>query len=126
MEIVREVPRLKPRPADGHKGTFGKVCIVAGSVGMTGAAALAGRAALRSGAGLVRIATAKSALPTVATLEPCYTTIPLPEDSAGRIRAEAIPAILDAVAENDAVAIGPGMGTSPGLRLVVKGVPDFL
>ena len=120
MEIVREIPRLKPRPANGHKGTFGKVCIVAGSVGMTGAAALAGHAALRSGAGLVRIATAKSALPTVAALEPCYTMIPLPEDSAGRIRAEAIPAILDAVAENDAVAIGPGMGTSSGLRLVVE------
>jgi len=120
MEIVREVPRLEPRPRDGHKGTFGKVCIVAGSVGMTGAAALVGRAALRSGAGLVRIATAKSALPTVAALETCYTTIPLPEDSVGRISAEAIHAILETVGENDAVAIGPGMGTSSGLRLVVE------
>lgn len=120
MEIVREVPKLKPRPTDGHKGTFGKVCIVAGSVGMSGAAALTGRAALRCGAGLVRIATARSALPTVAALEPCYTTIPLAEDSAGRISAQAIHAILDAVDENDAVAVGPGMGTSPGLRLVVE------
>jgi ADP-dependent NAD(P)H-hydrate dehydratase len=120
MEIVHELPRLKPRPVDGHKGTFGKVCIIAGSVGMTGAAVLAGRAALRAGAGLVRVATAKSALPIVAALEPCYTTIPLAEDSAGRVSAKAIHAILDAVAENDAVAIGPGMGTSAGLRSVME------
>ena len=120
MEIVREVPRLKPRPADGHKGTFGKVCVIAGSVGMTGAAALAGRAALRCGAGLVRVATARSALPIVAALEPCYTTIPLPEDSAGRIGAQATGTLLSTVAENDAVAIGPGMGTSAALRSVIE------
>ena len=120
MEIVHDIPRLKARPADGHKGTFGKVCIIAGSVGMTGAAALAGRAALRAGAGLVRVATARSALPIVAALEPCYTTIPLAEDSAGRVCAQAIHTILDAVAENDAVAIGPGMGTSAGLRSIME------
>lgn len=120
MDIVRNVPKLASRPVDGHKGTFGKVCIVAGSVGMTGAAALAGRAALRSGAGLVRVATARSALPTVAALEPCYTTIGLAEDSAGRISAKAIHAILNATAENDAMAIGPGMGASAGLRSVVE------
>ena len=119
MDIVREVPKLGPRPVDGHKGTFGKVCIVAGSVGMSGAAALAGRAALRSGAGLVRVATARSALPIVAALEPCYTTIPLAEDSTGRICARAIPTILDVIAENDATAVGPGMGTSPGLRSIL-------
>lgn len=120
MEIVRDVPKLKSRPVDGHKGTFGKVCIVAGSVGMTGAAALAGRAALRSGAGLVRVATAKSALPTVAGLEPCYTTIGLAEDGSGRISAKAIGAILNTIAENDAMAIGPGMGISAGLRSVTE------
>ncbi|HPC95043.1 MAG TPA: NAD(P)H-hydrate dehydratase [Sedimentisphaerales bacterium] len=120
MEIVREAPRLKPRPVDGHKGTFGKVCIVAGSVGMTGAAALAGRAALRSGAGLVRVATARSALATVAALEPCYTTIALAEDAAGRIGAKAIGALLQAAAENDVTAIGPGLGQSAGLRSVIE------
>ena len=119
MDIVREVPRLKPRPADGHKGTFGKVCIVAGSVGMAGAAALAGRAALRSGAGLVRVATARSVQPTVAALDPCYTTIALPEDSGGRISGKAVSAILEAAAQNDAMAIGPGLGTSAGLRSVI-------
>jgi len=119
VEIEVQVPRLKPRPIDGHKGTFGKVCIVAGSVGMSGAAALAGRAALRAGAGLVRVAAAKSVLPVVASIEPCYTTIPLAEDSAGRISGKALGTILDAIGDNDAIAFGPGTGQSPGLRSIV-------
>ena len=120
MEIVREVPKLKPRPVDGHKGTFGRVYVVAGSIGMTGAAALVGRAALRAGAGLVRVATAKSALPIVAAIEPSYTMQPLAEDSAGRVSAKAINTILDAAQENDVMAIGPGLGQSPGLRSIVE------
>jgi ADP-dependent NAD(P)H-hydrate dehydratase len=120
MEIVRAVPRLAPRPVEGHKGTFGRVLVVAGSIGMTGAAALVGRAALRAGAGLVRVATAKSALPIVAAIEPSYTTLPLPEDSAGRISAKAVSVILNAAEENDVVALGPGMGQSTGLRAVVE------
>ena len=120
MEIVRDVPKLQPRPVDGHKGTFGRVLVVAGSIGMTGAAALVGRAALRAGAGLVRVATAKSALPIVASIEPSYTTLPLAEDNAGRVSSKAINAILNAAEENDVVAIGPGMGQSPGLRCVVE------
>ena len=93
---------------------------MAGSVGMSGAAALAGRAALRAGAGLVRVATAKSALPIVASFEPCYTTIPLDEDTAGRISGRANNAILDAVADNDALAFGPGVGQSGDLRTIVQ------
>jgi NAD(P)H-hydrate epimerase len=120
METVRDIPQLPPRPTDGHKGTFGKVCIVAGSFGMSGAAALAGRAALRAGAGLVRIATARSALPIVAAIEPSYTTVPLAEDNSGRICAKALGAILDAAAENDVVAFGPGLGTSGGLRSILE------
>ncbi|MDH4241085.1 MAG: NAD(P)H-hydrate dehydratase, partial [Phycisphaerae bacterium] len=57
MQVIEQIPKLKPRAVDAHKGDFGKVCIIAGSVGMSGAAALAGRAALRCGAGLVRVAT---------------------------------------------------------------------
>jgi NAD(P)H-hydrate epimerase len=120
MEIIREIPRLPPRPVEGHKGTFGRVLVVAGSVGMTGAAALVGRAALRAGAGLVRVATARSALPIVAAIEPSYTTLPLGEDSEGRISAKAVNAILNAAQENDVVAVGPGMGQSTGLRAVVE------
>jgi NAD(P)H-hydrate epimerase len=120
MQKITKVPKLRPRAVDAHKGDFGKVCIIAGSVGMSGAAALAGRAALRAGAGLVRVATAKSALPIVASIEPSYTTIPLAEDAAGRVCARAVNSVLEAVSENDAAAFGPGMGISGGLRFIVQ------
>ena len=117
--MIETIPKLKPRAAEAHKGDFGKVLVVGGSVGMSGAAALAGRAALRAGAGLVRVATPKSVLPIVASIEPCFTTIALPEDSAGRISAKAINAILEAARQNDAVAFGPGVGVSGALRSVL-------
>jgi ADP-dependent NAD(P)H-hydrate dehydratase len=125
MEIVRSIPRLPPRAADSHKGTFGRVFVVAGSIGMTGAAALVGRAALRAGAGLVRVATAGSALPIVAAIEPSYTTLPLPEDAAGRVSSKAINVILNAAEENDMLAIGPGLGQSTGLRSVVEALLEL-
>jgi NAD(P)H-hydrate epimerase len=120
MQIIENTPKLKPRAIDAHKGDFGKVCIIGGSIGMSGAVALAGRAALRSGAGLVRVAIPKSVLPIVASIEPSYTTIPLAEDSTGRISAKAINTILDAVGENDCLAFGPGIGTSGALRSILE------
>ncbi|MHC4555916.1 MAG: NAD(P)H-hydrate dehydratase [Planctomycetota bacterium] len=120
MQKVNSIPKLQPRAVDGHKGDYGKVCIIAGSIGMSGAAALAGRAALRAGAGLVRVATPKSVLPIVTSIEPSFTTIALPEDNLGRISAKAINTILEAVRENDAVAFGPGVGISGALRLVLE------
>ncbi len=119
MQKIETIPKLKPRAVDAHKGDFGKVCIIAGSIGMSGAAALAGRSALRAGAGLVRVATPKSVLPIVASIEPSFTTIPLPEDSSGRISTRAINIILEAVGQNDAVAFGPGVGISGPLRSVL-------
>jgi NAD(P)H-hydrate epimerase len=120
MQTVSNIPKLKPRAVDGHKGDYGKVCIIGGSVGMSGAAALAGRAALRAGAGLVRVAAPRSVLPIVASIEPSFTTIALPEDSMGRISARAINTILEAARENDAVAFGPGVGLSGGLRSILS------
>jgi NAD(P)H-hydrate epimerase len=120
METISQIPKLKLRAPDAHKGDFGKVCIVAGSVGMSGAAALAGRAALRCGAGLVRVATPKSVLPIVASIEPSFTTIALAEDSIGRISAKAVNPILDAVSDNDVLAFGPGVGVSGGLQSVLQ------
>lgn len=120
MCVIKDIPKLKPRAIDAHKGDFGKVCIIAGSCGMSGAAALAGRSALRAGAGLVRVATPRSILPIVASIEPSFTTIPLAEDSAGRISEKAINTILDTAGENDALAFGPGVGVSSALRLVLE------
>ncbi|UCE99570.1 MAG: NAD(P)H-hydrate dehydratase [Planctomycetota bacterium] len=120
MQTINSIPKLQPRKVDAHKGDFGKVCIVAGSVGMSGAAALAGRAALRAGAGLVRVATSESALPIVASIEPSYTTAALPEDNAGRISAKAVNCILNLLSDNDCLAFGPGVGISKGLQSVVE------
>ena len=120
MQIIENIPKLKPRAVDAHKGDFGRVYIIAGSIGMSGAAALAGLAALRAGAGLVRVATPKSVLPIVASIEPSFTTVPLAEDSAGRISAKAIDTILNLAGENDCLAFGPGVGVSNALCSVLE------
>ncbi len=83
--IVKTVPQLPARQINCHKGDFGRVLVVAGSLGMSGAAGLAGKAALRSGAGLVRIAAPAGIVPVIASYEPAYTTIPLPQDKHGKI-----------------------------------------
>ena len=119
METITKLPKLTVRKADAHKGDFGKVCIVAGSIGFSGAAAIAGRSALRAGAGLVRVATPKSVLPIVAAIEPSYTTIPLPEDVDGRMSSKAVNTVLDQVELNDVMAFGPGVGVAKGPRDVL-------
>ena len=122
MRKITEIPKLAARAADSHKGDFGKVCIIAGSVGFSGAAAIAGKSALRSGSGLVRLAVPKSILPIVAAIEPCYTTIGLAEDAKGKISSKAIDAVLDAVEENDVIAFGPGVGVSAGVKTVLENI----
>jgi len=120
METVTDIPKLKPRSVDGHKGDFGKVCIVAGSVGMSGAAALAGISALRSGAGLVRVAVPESVVAIAASIEPSFTTIPLAEDSNGMISSKAVGIVLGAVGQNDVMAFGPGVGMGRGVKWVLN------
>jgi len=111
---------LPPRAEDAHKGQFGRVLIVGGSRGMVGAPALTANAALRSGAGLVRMAVPKSIQLTTAGLTPCATSIPLAEDEKGLISSNAIHDILNALDENDSLALGPGLGQSGDLQLLVE------
>lgn len=120
MQKITEMPKLSARRADAHKGDFGKVCIIAGSTGFSGAAAIAAKSALRSGCGLVRLAIPRSILPIVAAIEPCYTTIPLAEDSSGKISAKAVDTLLKAAQENDIIAFGPGVGTANGVKAVLE------
>lgn len=115
LQMNLTLPELPSRPDDSHKGSFGSVLIVAGSRGMSGAAALAGLGALRGGAGLVTVAVPRSIQPTVAAIEPSYLTLPLEEDDAGRIDRTAAAEILSAARRATAVAIGPGWGRSPNL-----------
>jgi ADP-dependent NAD(P)H-hydrate dehydratase len=119
MQVIKTIPKLRPRAADAHKGIFGKVCIVAGSLGMSGAAALAGRSALRAGAGLVRVAVPKSILPIVASIEPSYTTIPL-EDAAGQISKKAAAQLIKAAGDNDVMAFGCGVSVSASVKTVLE------
>ena len=108
---------LGPRPRDGHKGTFGHVLVVAGSRGKSGAAAMAGIAALRAGAGLVTVASAASAIQAIAAHAPELMTEPLAETHNGAIL-QAID--LEAAAEGKTViAIGPGLGRYPGTETLV-------
>jgi ADP-dependent NAD(P)H-hydrate dehydratase len=119
MKQIDTLPPLPERPADGHKGTFGRVLIIAGSRGMSGAACLCGKAALRGGSGLVFVATPQTTQPIVAGYEPSYLTVPLADDEAGRIDDAALGTLLERSQGMDAIALGPGLGQSAGLRLLV-------
>jgi NAD(P)H-hydrate epimerase len=119
LETILALPGLAPRPADSNKGTFGRVLVVAGSRGMSGAAILCGVGALRSGAGLVRLAVPGEILPIVAAANPCYLTAPLPQDDQGRLSSQAETGILALVKANDVVALGPGLGQSPAITNLV-------
>ena len=112
IELVTALPRLAARPADSNKGDFGRVLVVAGSTGMAGAAVLCATAALRGGAGLVRVAVPHDILPTVAAGHPCYTSAPLPQDAAGRLVLLALQELMSLSQESSVVAIGPGLGRS--------------
>jgi NAD(P)H-hydrate epimerase len=118
QEMV-DLPRLSPRAPDSHKGTYGKVLIVAGSQGMSGAAALCGKGALRGGAGLVQVAVPGEILPIVAVHDPCYLTAPLPGDASGRLAAAAAEGVLALASGCAVLALGPGLGLNePIIRLV--------
>jgi ADP-dependent NAD(P)H-hydrate dehydratase / NAD(P)H-hydrate epimerase len=109
-----------PRDPDANKGTYGRILVVAGSVGKTGAAVLAGLGALRAGAGLVTVATPASALPLVAVARPELMTEPLAEAPDGGLHAGALERALEMAHARDAVVIGPGLGQAPGTRAFVQ------
>jgi ADP-dependent NAD(P)H-hydrate dehydratase / NAD(P)H-hydrate epimerase len=99
---------LPPRARDSNKGTYGRVLVMGGSRGKSGAAAMAGQAALRAGAGLVTVAAPESVLPIIAISMPELMTEPLAETPEGTIANQSITALLK---DKTVVAIGPGLTT---------------
>lgn len=98
--------------------------VIAGSRGMSGAACLAATAALRGGAGLVTAAVPDSIQSLVAGFEPSYLTAGLPDDDRGRIRTAARDRVRELLSGQSAVALGPGLGQSPGLLELVTELYD--
>ena len=112
---------LPDRHADGHKGTYGKILLLCGSRGYTGAAALASMGALRSGAGLVYLAVPESIyeIEAVKLTEPVIYPLP---DSKGTYSISAVSQVHHLIEGKDAVLVGPGIGQSEGSLAVVLAV----
>jgi NAD(P)H-hydrate epimerase len=112
---------IAPRAADSHKGDYGRVLVVAGSRGKTGAAHLCAIGALRSGAGLVTVATPACCQAIVAAMAPEYMTEAIDETPIG-LNADAVDHVLDFA--RDVIAIGPGLGQAAGTREFVFALLD--
>lgn len=113
-------PLFRPRPAATHKGDFGHVLVVGGSVGMTGAVIMASHAALCSGAGLVTAAVPASQQPLVEGRLVEVMTLPLAENGHGSVGLEALPALENMLGAVSVCAVGPGMGRFDEAHAVVR------
>jgi len=113
-------PMVGPRPAESNKGSYGHVLVVGGSLGKAGAAAMAGMAALRAGAGLSTVATPKSVLGTVAGFHPELMTEPLPGTDAGTISSRAHRRIEELAETMSVLAIGPGISRNQQTSKLVR------
>jgi ADP-dependent NAD(P)H-hydrate dehydratase / NAD(P)H-hydrate epimerase len=113
-------PLIAPRKADSNKGLYGHVLLVGGSLGKAGSVAMAGMSALRTGAGLSTVATAKSALATVAGFHPELMTEPLAETEAGTIATGAGVRIEELLKNVTVAAIGPGISRESHTATLVR------
>ncbi|MEO8678298.1 MAG: NAD(P)H-hydrate dehydratase [Vicinamibacterales bacterium] len=113
---------IQPRAVDSHKGDFGRVLVIAGSMGKTGAAVLCAQGALRSGAGLVTVASPRSCQPIIAAHGLEYMTEGLDETASGTVDFAGIDAALGIDA--DVIVAGPGLGKGEGVTTFVRELLD--
>jgi ADP-dependent NAD(P)H-hydrate dehydratase / NAD(P)H-hydrate epimerase len=111
--VARHLP---PRPSRAHKGDFGRVLVLAGSIDYPGAALLTALGAMRAGAGLVRVATAESVAARLASAIPEITWMALDEEAPGLISPGGWRRVTTETARYDAVVLGPGLGSQPATQ----------
>lgn len=123
LEVLtaREAARLLPqRPEDGHKGTFGKVYVLGGSVGLTGAPIFSASGAVRSGSGLVFVGVPRQVYAITAGKSQEAMVHPLPCDQEGRLTMEALWGVSNRAEQCDAVLLGPGLGRSRDVERLIE------
>lgn len=115
---LSDAARLPPRAAISHKGDFGRVMVIGGSVGMAGAIGMTGLAAMRSGSGLVKVAVSEAIRAEVGSISPCLMTCGIPSEGAGLPGASA-DELIQMASWAKVVAIGPGMGRGEDVQQIV-------
>lgn len=113
---------LRPRPDDSYKGTFGKLLVAAGSLGMTGAAVLSSRAASASGAGLVYVASPQRVIPILASHLIEQVMLPMPDTDDGSFSEQAIPSLCAALRDKSACLVGCGMQNTAQTRMLTLSI----
>ncbi len=120
LEAEDAAAAFPARDPAAHKGTFGHVLVIAGSVGKSGAAALCGLAAQRAGAGLVTVAVPQSLNDILEVKLTEVMSVPVPETEARTISQEALAPLCRLAEGKSSVALGPGLGTHPSTRQLVR------
>ena len=116
MIKTKNLPELNSRKSNTHKGSYGRVLVLAGSPGLTGAAYLCSKAALRSGSGIVTLGVPESLNPVMEAKLTCVMTCPLPETKESTLSNKARNKIMKLCETHDVVALGPGLSQQPETR----------
>ena len=119
MVKTKKLPKLNPRKSNSHKGSYGRVLVLAGSPGLTGAAYLCSKAALRSGSGIVTLGVPESLNPIMEAKLTCVMTHPLPETKASTLSNKGKKEIMKLCESHDVVALGPGLSQQPETRELI-------
>ena len=119
MLKTKKLPKLNPRKSNSHKGSYGRVLVLAGSPGLTGAAYLCSKAALRSGSGIVTLGVPESLNSVMESKLTCVMTHPLPETKASTLSNKGKKEIMKLCESHDVVALGPGLSQQPETRELI-------